>query len=327
MLVSAQPFSVSPSRLNGLPAQSTLAEALLAAVVYADLFDYPLSPDEIRRFQVGTRFSIVEVRTALSTEPLLITALIEHGGLYALRGRDETFDLRSLRAARSRQLWPRARLYVRLAARLPFVRFVAVTGALAVGNLGARPDIDLLVVAATGRVWICRRALILLVRFARLAGDELCPNYIISESNLKLDQRDFFTAHELAQMVPLAGADLYRQLIARNKWATKYLPCAFDRALKRVHRCRQGLMGQLMESLLSLTVFNRWEQWELARMRKQLRPLLGKVTEVICSAEQCKGHTGLHRQSVMTRFVAALRSRELYGPIQVVERDLKAARE
>jgi len=313
--------------LNGLSAQSRTAEALLAAIVYADLFDYPLSPDEIGRFQVGTRLSLTEVLTALSTEPLLITALIERGGLYALRGREVVFDLRSMRASRSRQLWPRARRYVRLATRLPFVRFVAVTGALAVDNLGARPDIDLLVVAATGRVWICRRALILLVRLTRLAGDELCPNYIISESNLRLDQRDFFTAHELSQMVPVAGAELYRQMIESNTWATKYLPCAFDRAFRRVCRSRQGVIGQLLEAILSHTVFNRWEQWELDRMRKQLRPLLGKVTEVICSPEQCKGHTGLHRQSVLARFVAALQSRELYGPLQVVEWTLKADHE
>ncbi|MEO6457493.1 MAG: hypothetical protein ABIO92_04355 [Chloroflexia bacterium] len=323
MSVSAQ-ASVPTSRLNDLSAHSASAESLLAAVVYADLFDYPLSPDELRRFQVGTRLSIAEVRTALSTEPLLITALIEQGGLHALRGRVETFDLRSLRAAHARRLWPRARLYVRLVAHLPFVRFVSVTGALAVDNLGARPDIDLLVVAAMGRVWICRRAVIFLVRLARLVGDEICPNYIISESNLTLDQRDFFTAHELAQMVPLAGADHYRQMILRNKWAIEYLPCAFDRKFKQVQRCRKGVVGQRLESLLSLTIFNRWEKWELNRMRKQLLPLLGKVAEVVCSAEQCKGHTGLHRQSVLTRFVAALRSRELYGPLQVVERELKA---
>ena len=326
MSISAQ-ASVPTKQLNDLPPKSRPAEALLAAVVYADLFDFPLSPEEIRRFQVGTRLSIDEVCTALSTEPLLVTALIELGGMYALSGRDDVFHLRSSRAERSHQLWPRARLYARLISRLPFVRFVAVTGALAVDNLGERPDIDLLVVAAAGRVWICRRALILLVRLARLIGDELCPNYIISDGNLKLDQLDFFTAHELAQMVPLAGGDLYRQMIVRNTWAAKFLPCAFDHTNKRVPRCRQGVVGRLLEAFFSLTVFNRWEQWELDRMQKRLRPLLGKAAEVICSPAQCKGHTGLHRQSVLTRFVAALRSRDLYEPLQVVEWELKADRE
>jgi predicted nucleotidyltransferase len=56
---------------------------------------------------------------------------------------------------------------------LPFVRMVAVTGALAKDNVGQRVDIDLLIVAAPGRIWVCRRFLILAVRVARLLGDEL----------------------------------------------------------------------------------------------------------------------------------------------------------
>src|SRR5437773_7637929 len=110
---------------------------------------------------------------------------------------------------------------------------VAVTGALAVNNVGKLPDIDLLVVAQEGRVWLCRRALIMCVRVARLFGDDLCPNYIISDQSLDLDQRDFFTAHELAQMVPLYGPGVYRRMIKRNPWAWRYLPCAFDGAAPR----------------------------------------------------------------------------------------------
>jgi hypothetical protein len=299
------------------------AESLLAAVVYADLFDYPLTIDDLLRYQVGTRLTRDEIYAALSIISPLREALNEDSGFYVLRGREATIGLRRARTARSRRLWPRARTYARIASYLPFVRCVAVTGALAVENLGARPDIDLLVVAQRHRVWICRRALILLVRAARLLGDDLCPNYIISVDNLTLDQRDFFTAHELAQMVPIVGREYYDRIISNNKWALRYLPNAFDRPAKGVRKAHNGLPKRLVEAILSRAIFDKWEAWELSRMRRQLQPILGVAAEVVCSPSQCKGHTGLHRQSVLGKFVAALKSRNLYAALAVVEQRLE----
>ncbi len=185
---------------------------------------------------------------------------------------------------------------------MPFVRMVAITGALAVDNLATRPDIDLLVVTSEGRVWISRRLIIALVRFARLFGDDLCPNYIISETNLNLEQRDLFTAHELAQMVPLYGKKAYMQMVAHNRWALDYLPSAFSHLQERVPTLRRGLLRRLAEGVLSVRVLDGWERWELVRLQKKVRPLVGDAAEVICSPQQCKGHTGLHRQWVTTRY-------------------------
>jgi hypothetical protein len=179
---------------------------------------------------------------------------------------------------------------------------VAVTGALAVDNIGARPDIDLLVVSTEGRVWICRRMIIALVRIARLIGDDLCPNYIISSSKLDLDQQDLFTAHELAQMVPLYGGTEYRRMIARNAWAYHYLPEGFGGIASGAPDRKVGPVRQLAERILSNKLLDRWESWELTRLQNKLRPLVGDAAEVICSPQQCKGHTGLHRQWVTERY-------------------------
>jgi hypothetical protein len=183
---------------------------------------------------------------------------------------------------------------------------VAVTGALAVDNIGTRPDIDLLVVAAEGRVWICRRLIIALVRAARFLGDDLCPNYIISARKLDLDQQDLFTAHELAQMVPIYGGVQYRKMIARNAWAFHYLPAAFRTDSSAVPGIKPGRLRKLAERALTSRLLDGWERWELARLQSKLRPLVGDAAEVICSPQQCKGHTGLHRQWVTERYTQRL---------------------
>lgn len=289
-----------------------VAQSVLRALAYSDLFDYPLSPDELTRYQIETDYSTEEIEQALSTQPELEAVVSRSGnGLYCLRGREQVFATRDDREQSSKRVWRRARLYSTWLSRFPYVRMVAVTGALAVDNIATRPDIDLLVVTSDGRVWIARRLIVVLVRLARLFGDELCPNYIMSETSLSLEQRDLFTAHELAQMVPLYGRYVYERMIRENGWAHSYMPFAFKGKAGGVPSRKPGMLRRGVEWLLRRPVFDGWERWELSRLRKKLRPLVGVEAEVDCSPYQCKGHTGLHRQWVTARFEERLRERGL----------------
>jgi hypothetical protein len=295
---STPAYSLETAGADPLPA------AFLAAIIYADLFDYPMSIDELTRFQVGSELSGDQISTIIARDRLWESTVARHLGFYSLAERSESLArVRVVRERKSRRLWGRAAFYAQWISRLPYVRMVAVTGALAVNNVGSLPDIDLMVVAKDGRVWLCRRALIICVRLARLFGDDLCPNYIISESSLDLDQRDFFTAHELAQMVPLYGHDVYRHMIERNDWALRYLPRAFEARPSKARGARRPPRARAwLEKLLDQALFDRLEAWELRRLRARLHPLLGDDAEVVCTPSQCKGHTGRNRQKVMFRF-------------------------
>lgn len=280
-----------------------VALTILRALAYSDLFDYPLTLSELTRYQIESVYSEREIADALSHDAALRDVIsTSSDGFYCLRGRETTFDIRKSRQAASNRVWKRARFYGVIMSRFPFVRMITVTGALAVDNIAARPDIDLLVATAHGRVWIARRLIVILVRLARIFRDDLCPNYIISERTLGLDQRDLFTAHELAQMVPLSGEKLYQQMLTRNDWAESYLPAAFTEPPGKIPSGEPGLLRRAAEKLLRWSVLDRWERWELGRLRKKLLPLVGKEAEVVCSPTQCKGHTGLHRQWVTTRY-------------------------
>ncbi len=291
--------------------EGAVRSTVLAALAYADLFDYPLTLDELTKYQVGTAFTQSEIARSLAL-PSSGEVISSTREFYLLKGREALADLRLRRQRPARKTWRRARLYARVVARLPLVRMVAVTGALAVDNVAEVSDIDLLVVCKAGRVWLCRRQLIILVRLARLFGDDICPNYILSEESLDLQQRDFFTAHELAQMVPISGSEVYSKMLTANRWALRYLPCAFP--VRKVHAPQRGPSParRVMESLLAARALDGWEQWELKRLRAKLRPLLGDTAEVVCSPAQCKGHTGLHRRSAMSRYEQRLRDLGLY---------------
>lgn len=288
------------------------ARSVLGALAYADLFDFPLSLPEIVRYQIDTRLSEEEIASSLKESKRLARAIARSdSGFYALAGRENVFETRRKRAAASARVWARAHAYSKLLARFPFVRMIAVTGALAVDNIGEKPDIDLLVVAAPGRVWISRRLIVAVVRLARILKDDLCPNYIISEDNLTLDQRDLFTAHELAQMVPLYGFGVYQRMIAENDWAMEYLPAAFEKRRRTEREEKRSWIRRGVEQILGLGVFDRWERWEMRRLQRKLRPKYGDSAEVICAPDQCKGHTGLHRHWITTRYEQRLNELDL----------------
>ncbi|HST06518.1 MAG TPA: hypothetical protein VLQ48_17530 [Chloroflexia bacterium] len=295
--------TVKKGKATGTIQVSAVARSILGALAYADLFDYPLTLAQVYRYQIGTLYTQEQLAAALTSDLTLARSISRSPeGFYSLASRETVFVTRREREAASAKIWRRARLYSRFLSHFPFVRMVAVTGALAVDNIADNPDIDLLVVTLPGRVWIARRLIVGLVRLARLWRDDLCPNYIISRDNLTLDQRDLFTAHELAQMIPLYGLKLYERMISQNEWANEYLPAAFTVPRRASGDSRPGILRKGIEWVLALHLLDGWERWELNRLRHKLRPKVGESAEVICSPTQCKGHTGLHRHWVTTRY-------------------------
>jgi hypothetical protein len=197
--------------------------------------------------------------------------------------------LRRRHAATS--LWRRARLYAHLIWALPYVRMVAVTGALAMDNVEADDDIDLLVVTEPGRLWMTRGMIVLLCKLARLPGHTLCPNYLISSRVLEMDRRDLYAAHELAQMIPLHGKGVARRLSAENSWCRSFLPNVPFEARDGADDAMPfplATLKALLELLLRSPPGDRIETWErvrkIAKLSRQMPP---GVCETLFTADVC----------------------------------------
>src|SRR5438067_2258548 len=112
------------------PSRGAIEHAIVQTVAYADIFDYPLTADEIQRYLIGSRASRPGVRNALSSGALVPGQLSRSGRYFSLVGRDQTVETRRARATIAGGYWRRALRYGHLIGNLPFVRMVAVTGAL-----------------------------------------------------------------------------------------------------------------------------------------------------------------------------------------------------
>jgi hypothetical protein len=277
-------------------------------VAYADVFDYPMTIDEIHRYLVGVRASRGDIREMLNTPPP--KALARSGRYFTLAGRENAVGIRRARAALAAEYWRRALRYGHEMSRLPFVRMVAVTGALAMDNV-ADGDIDFLIVTEPGRLWLCRAMVVSLVRFAGLKGTELCPNYFLSERALVLTERNLFTAHELAQMVPLAGLHTYEQLRCLNRWTDTFLPNAAG-APRRITAVEQtpGPTRRIVEGTLRSRICAPLEHWEMKRKIRKLGTRGNGHVEAAFGPDWCKGHFGDHGHVTLSRYEARLQALE-----------------
>ncbi len=282
-------------------------EAILKVLLYADIFDYPLSAEEIHRY-LNISMRLEQVQEALGAAVRQGT-IVQTGPFYSLPQRADLAAVRVRRGEIARRMWPRACRYARLMASLPFVEMVAITGALSVDNVEADADMDFMLVCAPGQVWLVRALTGIMRRMARALGDRLCPNYILASNALELDQRNLYAARELFQMVPLYGLDVYRRLIAANTWAFSYLPNVtllpppnghhpLTGPIRPLRRSLEfGLRGWLGHKLHEA----EWQRWQrMAARREHVGP------EVVLAPDRFKMHDLGHGGRILAVYAERL---------------------
>jgi hypothetical protein len=151
--------------------------------------------------------------------------------------------------------------------------------------------------------------MMVVVRLAALRRDTLCPNYILSESALALDQRDTYTARELVQMAPVAGYETYARMLAENAWYTGFLPNAEVLLPPTADQSRRSRLLGAIEGLLRAGPFDALEGWLMRRKARDLSAQAGANPETQFDATVCKGHLDAYRRR--TEEAIALRLRQL----------------
>ncbi len=292
------------------PGRDALERAIVQTVAYADVFDYPLTADEIHRYLVGVSAGRATVRSLLNngSVPEHVTRT---GRYFTLAGRESAVETRKVRSASAATYWRMAVDYGRRMSHLPFVRMIAVTGGLAMDNM-SDGDIDYLVIAEPGRLWLCRASIVALVRLAALRGIELCPNYFLSERALVLDERNLFTAHEVTQMVPLSGMPTYLQMRELNRWTYSFLPNAAG-APRRVtpREPHRRVTHRLVEGTLRSRLCGPLERWEMRRKMRKLGSRGDGHAEAAFGPDWCKGHFDDHGQLTLSRYAERLQALDL----------------
>src|SRR5713101_2878829 len=297
---------IEPAQRIAAPtsAGEALRRAILATLIYADLFDHALTRDELHRYLIGQAVSTAAVVAMLDNDAELRFHLAQTEGRFHLSGRPHLADIRRERAAASAELWPVAKRYGARIGRVPFVRLVGVTGALAMNNARPDDDIDLFILAQPGRLWLCRLLVLGMVKLAARQGYVLCPNFFLSTDHLRLSERNLFTAHEVVQMVPLERNRWYDDFIEANGWVTDILPNAFaTRTADARPRSMKRLAARLIAGFLAVRLFDPVERWEMRRKVQRLtRRLEHDGGSVAFSPGECRGHFAAHDARILAAY-------------------------
>jgi hypothetical protein len=182
---------------------------------------------------------------------------------------------------------------------------VAVTGALAMDNTDSNADMDFMIVTEPGRLWLCRALVILLVRWAALHSDTVCPNLFVSENALVYQQQDLFTAHEMAQMIPFAGHPIYRRMMELNPWTLDYLPNTQDNSAAQMEPELNPMMrrlGDFGERFLRTSWVDQIEHWEMNRKIRKFSRGTNWSNEANFSANWCRGYFNAHEKHTLLAY-------------------------
>ncbi len=193
---------------------------IFATIMLAHYFQSAFTRDQVYRY---LRVKMERERFDEAVEALKRRAIIfERGDI--LFTRDMETSLRERRRW-SRDLFLRHKRYLSFISRMPWVKYLGLTGSNAFESCRNRDDIDLFLVTQKDRLWLCYLALVLFSKALRKRG-VFCINYLVDEENLHIRQQDYYTAVQMMQMVPLLENGFSRRLIESNHWIFRFLPNA-----------------------------------------------------------------------------------------------------
>lgn len=215
---------------------SELKQAVINTLLYADIFSYPLTKDEIWKWLIGYKIS----HRNFSQQLKKINCIHKKNNYYYLKTRKKIVNLRIKREKYSGEKYKILNKTVAKLKHIPSVKLIGISGALAINNSDIEDDIDLFIITKKNMVWITRLLCTLVTDICRERRrptdknfkNKICLNMFISEDHLALaePQRDLYLAHEVLQMRPIYQIqNIYARYLTKNKWVQKYLPNAYPK--------------------------------------------------------------------------------------------------
>jgi hypothetical protein len=115
--------------------------------------------------------------------------------------------------------------YLQILSKMPWIKYIGLTGANSFESCNEEDDIDLFIITSSNRLWLCYLTIVLFSKIVR-KREILCVNYLIDEDNLEIPDEKYFTAVQIVQMKPVYNNGHHEKLISENPWIFKILPNA-----------------------------------------------------------------------------------------------------
>ncbi|CAM1373096.1 nucleotidyltransferase domain-containing protein [Tenacibaculum xiamenense] len=219
---------------------------VLKTISYFSIFKYPITFEEIYNF------SNIEDKTLLVEElkELCAKGVIFKIEKYYSDNKEDNNVVRRIKGnIEAKKIMPRAWKMARFISKFPYIESVCVSGSLSKGYFEGDSDIDFFIITKKNRLWIARTLLILYKKVFLLNSKKFfCINYFMSSGYLQVDERNRFTATEIATLIPMYGKIKYGEFVRENNWINEYFP-NLKRKDKNVKEISKGFFSKGIEKL------------------------------------------------------------------------------
>ncbi len=240
---------------------SNMDEQIIRTLLYYDIFNYPLNSEEVFRF-LGINHideSIVVSRLLNLKERQII---FQFDNFFTLKNSQAVVDRRVKGNIEAEKYLVLAEKKGKLISKFPFVRAVLASGSLSKGYMDENSDLDFFIITAPQRLWIARTLLVLYKRlFLFNSHKYFCVNYFVDEDHLEIEEKNLFTATELATVIPLYGSTQFENLHRANAWVKDFFPNYNPKRIVDVPVSKASLGKRIMEKLLNLFFANTLEKY------------------------------------------------------------------
>ena len=231
-------------------------KSILSTLVWFDLFDWPLSKEEIWKYlwsmsqESGIRNQEFREIQRVSDKNNGLKNIVETKDrfYFFLKGREELIRIRKKREGIAPKKLKKARQIARLLGFIPWVKMIGLGNIMGKNNFKEQGDLDFFIITAKNRIWSVRFFAVSLIEILGLRlrknkkRDKVCLNFFVSEDNLNLEPIALKSCSELGQgaydiylaywihfLIPLCDRTntTYRKFLEANKWTKNFLPNIF----------------------------------------------------------------------------------------------------
>lgn len=219
-----------------------------------------------------------------------------------------------------RKLWARARRYVRFLRFVPFLRMVAVCNNLSFSKVNKESDIDLFIIAKSGRLFTVRffSILILHILGVRLYGNKIrqrfCLSFFVDDSALDLSKiaihRDIYLAFWVKSLVPILDDGVSNELLDSNNWVKEYFENNGDFQLNRERQMSnksvlRGFLSFVLRGKIGNALERFLAKWQKERAIKKARNVVGENVSLIIEDHILKFHHHDRRRDFSAKWIRA----------------------
>jgi hypothetical protein len=247
---------------------SSLGKSIIKTLAYYDIFNYPLTAEEIYHNLGTNHVSSLDVENEI--EKLCKDVLIfKKNNFYLLTNNDKYITRRIDGNKLAEKRINSAYRMTNFISKFPYVRAILLSGSISKGYMEKDSDVDYFIITHPNRLWVTRLLLMLFKKIFLLNSRKIfCINYFVDTESLEIEEKNIFTATELTTLIPTYGTELYEALYSKNIWIREFYPNFPKRDTIRISKNKNSIIKKSFEKLLNNSVGDKLDDIAMSLFEK-----------------------------------------------------------